>query len=133
MPPHLNPLPRRGEEIIKIPLSLEGEGRGEGEMEANPAAHSVKEDCNQLVLPLIFPGTTPSIEFAINYPVFFYNPKSSAIPCIAVMLKATKSSKGIPMGSHSRIMSRFTFSAKRFSFIRLVTDFTFTLAIFFSG
>jgi len=45
--------PRRGEEIIRIPLfgdegvikislSLEGEGQGEGEFEAYPAARSVK-------------------------------------------------------------------------------------------
>ena len=48
MPPHLNP--RRGEEIIRIPLSLEGQG--EGEIEAYPAAHSVKSACNQFCAPI---------------------------------------------------------------------------------
>jgi len=31
-----------GEEVMRIPLSLEGEGQGEGEIEAYPAAHFVK-------------------------------------------------------------------------------------------
>ena len=52
MPPHLESSPRRGEEIIRIPLSLEGEGQGEGEIEAYPAAHSVKSACNQFCAPI---------------------------------------------------------------------------------
>jgi len=31
-----------GEEVMRIPLSLEGEGQGEGKIEAYPAAHFVK-------------------------------------------------------------------------------------------
>jgi len=44
--------PRQGEEVIRIPLSLEGEGQGEGEIEAYPAAHFVKQNCNQFSAPI---------------------------------------------------------------------------------
>ncbi len=62
-----------------------------------------------------------------------HNPMRLAISCIAPREISTNSSRGSPIFSHSRIVSRFTEAAKAFSFIRFVIDFTLTPAIFRSG
>jgi len=64
---------------------------------------------------------------------YCYNLNSSLIESIALTASSANSGSGIPIFSHSKIFSRFTDAAKAFCFIRLVTDFVFTLASFLSG
>jgi hypothetical protein len=51
-----------------------------------------------------------------------YKPSSPLIPCIALRQTAANSSSGIPIFSHSRMMSRLTERANAFSFIRFIMD-----------
>jgi len=60
-------------------------------------------------------------------------PSGSAMSRMALRLSSMNSSKGIPIRSHSRMISRFTLRANAVSFIRLRTDFVLTLASFLSG
>ncbi len=69
----------------------------------------------------------------IRFQSSFYNPISSLIPLIAIIAISANSGKGIPIFSHSRIVSRFTEAAKAFAFMRFTTDFGLTLASFLSG
>ena len=64
---------------------------------------------------------------------FNYSPIFVSISFIALRARLIKSSRGIPISSHSRIVSLFTDAAKAFSFIRFRIDLGFTLATFLSG
>lgn len=63
----------------------------------------------------------------------FHKPISPATSCIARRQISQNSSSGMPIFSHSAIVSRSAPAAKSFSLYRLRTDFGWTLASFLSG